>query len=167
VKYDAFLANDRTLADPEVIPAEPGGKILLRVINSSSMSAYHLDLGALSGELIAVDGFRIHPVAGQRFPITVAQRLDIRIAIPHVQAAYPVLAILEGERRQTGVVLRAGHAPVTRIPDIAPEASPALTLDLERRLRAAKPLARRKADRIHQVDLTGIMSFRRESASSW
>ncbi|MGH6841784.1 MAG: multicopper oxidase domain-containing protein, partial [Methylocella sp.] len=51
VKYDAFLANDRTLADPEVIKVEPGGSILLRVINSSSMSAYHLDLGALSGEL--------------------------------------------------------------------------------------------------------------------
>ena len=25
VKYDAFLANDRTLADPEVIKVEPGG----------------------------------------------------------------------------------------------------------------------------------------------
>jgi len=69
VKYDAFLANDRTLADPEVIQVEPGGSILLRVINSSSMSAYHLDLGALSGKLIAVDGFRVHPIAGQRFPM--------------------------------------------------------------------------------------------------
>ena len=46
VKYDAFLANDRTLADPEVVKVEPGGRVLLRVINSSSMSAFHLDLGA-------------------------------------------------------------------------------------------------------------------------
>ena len=46
VKYDAFLANDRTLADPEVIKVEPGGRVLLRIINSSSMSAYHIDLGA-------------------------------------------------------------------------------------------------------------------------
>jgi FtsP/CotA-like multicopper oxidase with cupredoxin domain len=157
VKYDAFLTNDRTLADPEVIQVEPGGSILLRVINSSSMSAYHLDLGALSGELIAVDRFRVHPIAGQRFPIIVSQRLDIRIVIPHAPAAHPVLAILEGERRQTGVVLLAGRAPVTRIPEIAPLPSPALTLDLERRLRATEPLAPRKADRIHQVDLTGVM----------
>jgi FtsP/CotA-like multicopper oxidase with cupredoxin domain len=57
VKYDAFLANDRTLADPEVIQVEPG-RDLLRVIDSSAMSAYHLDLGALRGKLIAVDGFR-------------------------------------------------------------------------------------------------------------
>jgi FtsP/CotA-like multicopper oxidase with cupredoxin domain len=157
VKYDAFLANDRTLADPEVIQIEPGGPILLRVINSSSMSAYHLDLGALSGKLIAVDGFRVHPVAGQRFPIAVSQRLDIRIAIPHAPAAHPVLAILEGERRQTGVILLAGRAPVTRIPESASMPSPALNLDLERRLRATEPLAPRKADRVHQVDLTGNM----------
>ncbi len=157
VKYDAFLANSRTLADPEVIEVEPGSLVLLRVINSSSMSAYHLDLGALRGTLIAVDGFRIHPVAGRRFPIAVSQRLDIRIRIPHAPAAYPVLAILEGERRQTGVILRAGQTPVTRIPDIAPLPSPALNLDLERRLRAARPLTPRKADRIHQIDLTGNM----------
>ncbi|MGH6842332.1 MAG: multicopper oxidase domain-containing protein, partial [Methylocella sp.] len=70
---------------------------------------------------------------------------------------HPVLAILEGERSQTGVVLRAGRAPATRVPEIAPMLSPALTLDLERRLRAAEPLAARKADRIHRLDLTGNM----------
>jgi FtsP/CotA-like multicopper oxidase with cupredoxin domain len=154
---DAFLANDRTLADPEVIHVEPGREILLRVINSSAMSAYHLDLGALGGKLIGVDGFRIRPVAGQRFPIAIAQRLDVRIAIPRAAAAHPVLAILEGERRQTGVILLAGRAPVTRVPDSAPAPSPALTLDLERRLRAIEPLASRKADRIHEVNLTGNM----------
>src|SRR5262249_57034901 len=69
VTYDAFLANDRTLDDPEVVQVEPGGRVLLRIINSSSMSAFHIELGALDGELIAVDGFRIAPVAGRRFPI--------------------------------------------------------------------------------------------------
>ena len=82
VKYDAFLANDRTLRDPEVVKIEPGGRVLLRIINSSSMSAFHIDLGELEGELIAVDGFEIVPVTGRRFPIAVAQRLDIRLAIP-------------------------------------------------------------------------------------
>jgi FtsP/CotA-like multicopper oxidase with cupredoxin domain len=157
VKYDAFLANDRTLGDPEVVSVEPGGTILLRVINGSSMSAYHLSLGALNGELIAVDGFRVTPVIGRRFPITVAQRLDIRITIPRKPAAHPILAILEGERSQTGVILKAGGASVSRVPDMAAAASPALTLDLERSLRATQPLTPRKADRVHQVDLTGEM----------
>ena len=158
VKYDAFLANDRTLGDPEVVKIEPGGRVLLRIINSSSMSAFHIDLGELEGELIAVDGFEVVPVAGRRFPIAVAQRLDIRLAIPSAAASYPVLAVLEGENKQTGIVLRAGNASIARIPDTAAMASSALTLDLERRLRAAAPLKPRKADRRHTLNLTGNMA---------
>jgi FtsP/CotA-like multicopper oxidase with cupredoxin domain len=158
VTYDAFLANDRTLDDPEVVKVEPGGRVLLRIINSSSMSAFHIDLGQLDGELIAVDGLRVAPVVARRFPIAVAQRLDIRLAIPRAAAAHPVLAVLEGEARQTGIVLRAGNAPVDRIAGEAAQPSGALTLELERRLRAAAPLAQRKADRVHTINLTGEMA---------
>jgi FtsP/CotA-like multicopper oxidase with cupredoxin domain len=158
VKYDAFLANDRTLGDPEVVKVEPGGRVLLRVINASSMSAFHVDLGALDGELIAVDGFPIAPVVARRFPIAVAQRLDIRLALPRGAAAHPVLAVLEGDNKQTGIILRAADAPIARIPDTASTASPALTLDLESRLRAASPLKPRKADRTHTLNLTGTMA---------
>src|SRR5512133_2299122 len=118
VKYDAFLANDRTLADPEVVKVEPGGRVLLRVINSSSMSAFHVDLGQIDGELIAVDGFRVAPVPGRSFPIAVAQRLDIRVTIPRGSDAYPILAVLEGERKQTGIVLVTGNAPIARVPEL-------------------------------------------------
>ena len=158
VKYDAFLANDRTLADPEVIKVEPGGRVLLRIINSSSMSAYHIDLGPLDGELVAVDGFAVAPVKGRNFPIAVAQRLDIRLAIPRTPASHAVLAVLEGDRKQTGVILAAGNAPVARIPDLAKVPSTALTLDLEGRLRALRPLTPRKADRVHTINLTGDMA---------
>src|SRR5208282_2039231 len=119
----------------------------LRFINGSSMSAFHIDLGQLEGDLIAVDGIKIQPVRGRTFPITAAQRLDIALTIPKIAAAYPVLAVLEGERRQTGVVLQAGKGQVTRISGMAGAASPPLTLDLERSLRATEPLADRKADR--------------------
>jgi FtsP/CotA-like multicopper oxidase with cupredoxin domain len=157
VKYDAFLANDRTLADPAVVKVEPGARVLLRVINSSAMSAYHLDIGRLDGTLIAVDGFRVQPVRARRFPITVAQRLDILLNVPRAPAAYPVLAVLEGERNQTGIVLQAGNARIARVADTAVAASPALTLDLEGRLRAAQALTPRKADRMHTLNLTGAM----------
>ena len=166
VKYDAFLANDRTLADPEVVKVEPGGRVLLRIINSASMSAFHLDLGQLDGELIAVDGFRTAPVKARRFPIAVAQRLDIRLTIPRGSAAYPVLAVLEGENKQTGIVLVAGGAPIARIPNEASMASSALTLDLESRLRALSPLKPRKADRVHIINLTGEMTGYRWSLNN-
>jgi FtsP/CotA-like multicopper oxidase with cupredoxin domain len=158
VKYDAFLANFRTLADPEIVKVEPGGRVLLRVINGSSMSAFHVGLGALDGELIAVDGFAIEPIRGHDFPVAVAQRLDIRLELPSGPGAYPVLAQLEGERSQTGIILVAAGGPVARIPDAAEAPSGALTLDLERTLRAQKPLTERKADRIHILNLTGEMA---------
>jgi FtsP/CotA-like multicopper oxidase with cupredoxin domain len=158
VKYDAFLANDRTLADPEVVKVEPGGKVLLRVINASSMTNFHIELGQLRGELVAVDGFPIVPQLGRRFPLADAQRLDIRLALPRAPAAYPILALVEGERRQTGIILAAGRAAVTRVPETTEPPSPALTLDLERRLRAAKPLQPRKPDRSYTLNLTGEMA---------
>jgi FtsP/CotA-like multicopper oxidase with cupredoxin domain len=158
VTYDAFLANDRTLADPAVIKVEPGGEVLLRVINASAMSSYHFDLGRLDGRLIAVDGTFVHPITGRRFPIAVAQRLDIKLPIPRGAAAYPLLATVEGERSRTGIVLAAGKAPIARIPAQAATAAPAITMDLEKRLRAVKPFKPRKPDRVHNIDLTGDMS---------
>jgi FtsP/CotA-like multicopper oxidase with cupredoxin domain len=155
VKYDAFLANYRTLADPEVVKVEPGGEVLLRIINASSMTNYHIELGQLQGRLIAVDGFPIVPQTGRRFPIADAQRLDIRLALPRSPAAYPILALVEGERRQTGIVLAAGRADITRVPETTDRPSPALTLDFEHRLRAAAPLRPRKPDRIHTLNVTG------------
>ncbi|MGZ3291266.1 MAG: multicopper oxidase family protein, partial [Xanthobacteraceae bacterium] len=104
-----------------------------------------------------MDGFRVAPVIARRFPIAVAQRLDIRLAIPRAPATHPVLALLEGDTKQTGIVLQAGRGPVVRIPDTAGATSPALTLDLESRLRALKPLKPRKPDRVHTLDLTGEM----------
>ena len=72
------------------------------------MSNHHVDLGQLKCELIAVDGFPTAPVVASRFPIAVAQRLDIRLTLPREPTAHPVLAVLEGDRRQTGIVLAAG-----------------------------------------------------------
>jgi hypothetical protein len=101
---------------------------------------------ALNGELIAVDGFQVAPVTARRFPIAVAQRLGHPFDDAG-RSRSPVLAVLEGENRQTGIILRAGEAPIARIPDTAATASSALTLDLEGRLRErnrsrrARPIA--------------------------
>jgi FtsP/CotA-like multicopper oxidase with cupredoxin domain len=158
VKYDAFLANRRTLADPEIVKVEPGGAILVRIINGSAMSGYHIDLGELEGDLVAVDGHDVAPVRGRRFPIAVAQRLDVDLTLPNGSGVYPLLAILEGERSQTGIILAAGAIEIRRVPDLADKAAGPLTLDLEKRLRAASPLAPRPADRTHILDLTGDMA---------
>jgi FtsP/CotA-like multicopper oxidase with cupredoxin domain len=157
VKYDAFLANDRTLADPQVVTVEQGGLVLLRVINGSAMSNFHIDLGDLDADLIAVDGCPVVPVRSRILPITTAQRLDIRLTVPQSAAAYPILAKPEGERQQTGIILRAGQGQISRISESAEAASPPLMLGLESSLRAAAPLKPRAADRSYTLNLTGSM----------
>ena len=121
VHYDAFLANDRTLADPQIVRVERGGHIRLRVINGASSSQFWVDLGDLAGRVVATDGHPVHPVAGNRFPLAMAQRLDILIDLPGA-GAFPILARLEGDGRQTGIILATPGGQIPRIADGAPAA---------------------------------------------
>src|SRR5258707_1091725 len=83
---DAFLANDRTLTDPDVVRVERSGRVRLRIINGASSSQFWIDLGTLTGNVLAVDGHSVRPVAGQRFPMAMAQRLDLLIDLPRTGA---------------------------------------------------------------------------------
>jgi FtsP/CotA-like multicopper oxidase with cupredoxin domain len=156
VEYDAFLANDRTLADPEVVRVERGGRVRLRIINGASSSQFWIDLGTLTGRVVATDGHDVYPVQGRRFPISMAQRLDILIDVPATRA-YPILAQLEGTARQTGLVLATAGAPIPRMADAAQKPAPPVTNSLEMRLVATQPLAARRPDLVHTVSLNGGM----------
>jgi FtsP/CotA-like multicopper oxidase with cupredoxin domain len=155
VNYDAFLANDRTLSDPEIVRVERSGRVRLRIINGASASQFWIDLGGLVGRVIATDGRAVHPVAGSRFPIPTAQRLDILIDLPRV-GAFPILARLEGTGRQTGIVLVTSGAQISRIADSA-HTAPAVDNSLEGRLTAVQPLSQRRADVVHAIALGGGM----------
>jgi FtsP/CotA-like multicopper oxidase with cupredoxin domain len=156
VRYDAFLANDRTLADPEIVHVERDGRIRLRVINGASSSQFWIDLGELVGHVVATDGHPVHPVAGSRFPIAMAQRLDILIDLPGA-GAFPILVQLEGEGRQTGIVLATPCAPIPQIADRA-QAAPPVDNSLEVRLAAVEPLLPRPADIVQTISLSGSMT---------
>jgi FtsP/CotA-like multicopper oxidase with cupredoxin domain len=154
--YDAYLANDRTLDDPQVVRVERGGRVRLRVINAAASTAFWLDLGALTGTVIAVDGTLVRPIAGNRFPLAEAQRLDIEVIVP-AGGVSPVLAQRVGDRLQTGIILAARGAGVVKV--AASAATPAGPTDpeLELRLTALQPLAERPIDVRHRVVATGSM----------
>jgi FtsP/CotA-like multicopper oxidase with cupredoxin domain len=157
IDYDAFLANDRTLADPEVIRTEPGGRIRLRLINGASATQFWVDLGALTGTVVAVDGHPVRPVRLTRFPLAIAQRLDVLIDLPG-NGAHPIFAQVEGKRARTGIVLAASGASVSRLAAEAEENAPPVDLSLERRLEAVTPLSPRAPDATHRVICAGAMA---------
>ena len=155
IAFDAYLANDRTLEDPEVVGVAPGGQLRLRIINAAAATNFLIDLGRLTGELIAVDGAGIVPLRGKLFDLAIAQRLDIRITLPKERAAFPILARREADRAQTGILLAAKDAPISKIPLLGVEGARPLNLALERRLQALAPLSPRPADRNILLRLTG------------
>lgn len=157
IDFDAYLANDRTLDDPEVFAVERGGRVRLRIINGGAATAFTIDLGDLQGALTAVDGQEVEPVVGKRFPIAQGQRLDIVIRLPADGKALPILALREGAVERTGFVLRPPGAAVTRISAAGRDKAPVLDVALEGRLKAKTPLAARKADKTVALDLTGDM----------
>jgi FtsP/CotA-like multicopper oxidase with cupredoxin domain len=157
VNYDAFLANDHTFANPEVVRTELAGRIRLRLINGASSTQFWIDLGALTGTVIAADGHPVRPLRATRLPLAMAQRLDVLIDLPGL-GPYPIFAQVEGKRARTGIILAASSAPMSRLAAEAEDNAPAVDLSLERRLEAVNPLAPRAPGVTHRVILAGAMA---------
>ena len=157
--WDAYLANDRTLSDPEVVQVERGGRIRLRVINAAAATVFWIDAGAAPARLVAVDGHAVQPLSGTRFGLAMGQRLDLEIDLPNEGGAWPILALREGARERTGLILATQGAEIRRIDSMAEAEAPAFDTDLaqESRLTAAEALSDRPVDRSHMVMLGGAM----------
>jgi FtsP/CotA-like multicopper oxidase with cupredoxin domain len=158
IEYDAYLANDRTLDDPEIVRVEAVGRIRLRIINGATATAFTIDLGSVEGTLIAVDGQDIAPLKGRRFPIAMGQRLDIRLELPRTKQAFPILALREGAPERTGIILAPANAPIEKLASAGRAAGPVVDLNLEQSLRTARPLVSRQPDKHFTMALVGSMA---------
>ena len=157
VEFDAYLANERTLDDPEVIRVEPGARVRLRVINAAASTNFVIDAGSLTAEVVAVDGNPVAPVPVRHAPITMAQRVDILLRVPNEQGAWPVLALREGAMQRAGLVLATKRGELRKIPGHGMHETGALDMAFEAGLRAAKPLPARQPGLVKILELTGKM----------
>lgn len=159
IEYDAYLANDRTLDDPEVARVERGGRVRLRLINAATATSFIVDTGALTAQVLAVDGNPVLPVEGTQFPLAMGQRLDLLLKLPRGEGVYPVLARREGETQRTGIILATAKAGVVKLASQGQRKAAVAGLDLEVKLRAKQPPARRPADRSHTVTLGEVPPY--------
>lgn len=157
IEYDAYLANDRTLSDPEVHRVERRGRVRLRVINGATATAFTIDPGQLGGQIIAVDGQDIVPQAARPFPLAMGQRVDFHLNVPKEGGAFPILALREGAVQRTGVILATPGAHVGRMAETGDVAGPILSLDSEALVAAASHHSASPADRRFTVNLFGNM----------
>lgn len=157
VDYDAYLANDRTLDDPEVVSVEKGGRVRLRIINGATTTGFTIDTGSLAATVLSVDGNAVRPVLGKTFPLSMGQRIDLLVEIPKEGGVFPILALRESAIERTGILLVTKGAAVKKISGEGQTASKLLDLSLEQRLVAVTPLAARKPDRKLVLELGEIM----------
>ena len=168
VKYDALLANRRTVHDPDVMKVNPGDTVLLRIIAASCETDFFIDTGSLDAELLAVDGQPIQPLRGNFFQLAIAQRIDLRVTIPKAISSttssgvvFPITMQGEGTTLTCGVVLTTGStsdsAAKSALPKTASMTTAALDNTQEMRLRATAPLVTKKIDRTLPAELTGTM----------
>ncbi len=154
ISYDAMLANDRTLDDPEILRADKDGKLRLRIINASAATNVWIDLGSLQGLLIAVDGNTIAPFKGSKFPLAIAQRADLRLELPPGSGSWPILFQAEGDPLRSGIIIQTGDGKIEKLSDQG-TAGAALDLALEAQLKSAAQIVDEPVDHRELVTLTG------------
>ena len=153
VRYDAYLANDRALDDPEVVQVEKGGRVRVRIINGGTATAFFISTPGLVSKVIAVDGMPCQPVQSQLYPLAQGQRIDLLADIPKEGGAFPVLAQVEDAVFLTGIVLATPGAAVARRSATVEQKQGMVDLAFEMGLRALKPLAAKPPDKSFAVML--------------
>lgn len=153
VKYDAFLANDRTLDDPDVVKVDKGGSVRLRIINGGTATAFFISTPGLQSRCIAVDGNPCQPAAQVSYPLAQGQRIDLVVDIPLQGGAFPILAQVEGDRFVTGIMLATAGASIAKALTTADQPQAATDLTFEAQLRATRPLAEKSANQSFMVML--------------
>jgi FtsP/CotA-like multicopper oxidase with cupredoxin domain len=154
VRYDAYLANDRTLDDPEIVMVEKGSRVRLRIINGGTATAFFVSANGLRSRCIAVDGSPCQPLKQPSYPLAQGQRIDLLLEIPKQGGAFPVFARVEGGARfVTGLVLATAGANVTKVAATSDKSHGMVGLGFERQLRATAPLAVKRPDKRFLVHL--------------
>ena len=144
VRYDAYLANDRTFDDPEVVTVEKGGRVRLRIINGGTATAFFVSTSGLASSCIAVDGSPCQPVRQPSYPLASGQRIDLLVQIPRQGGTFQIAARVEAARFITGIVLATTGAPITKLTALADRPQGMVGVGFEAQLRATTPLATKR-----------------------
>lgn len=159
VKYDAYLTNYHSPDKPQVQTVSAGGEVRLRFINGAASSNFWVNIGALQGKIIAVDGQDVKPYPINKFPLAMGQRVDVIVNIPAHGGTYPIIGQVEGLSQQTGLILTTNTAKNLTIAENVANVAPAVNNQLDMQLTPlhSVPIAAKKVKNI-TLTLGGDMS---------
>lgn len=177
ISFRYFLANGRAFDDPETVVVKPGQTIRLRMVSSTAMTSFKVDLGVLSGHAIATDGQYVKPLPGSIFWVGIAQRLDVLVTIPEDgdDTLFPIRALGEGasESMQCGLVFVMEGTPKPmpgKYPTMSGEIAGWMDVEQELRLRAFTSLPAVVGNQRtvkYTLNITGDNGFNSLNRRSW
>ena len=113
VRYPTHLINGRPAAEPMTVDGRPGQRVLLRLINAGSDTAYRVAVGGHRLTVTHCDGFPVRPVEVDSLILGMGERYDVVITAR--DGAFPIVAVPEGKPEPAGfAVLRTSSGPAPR-----------------------------------------------------
>ena len=79
VAYDAFLINGRPTA---TIPARPGERLRVRIVNAAASTYFYLGIGKGPLRIVAADGVDVVPLETDRLLVALAETYDLVVDVP-------------------------------------------------------------------------------------
>jgi FtsP/CotA-like multicopper oxidase with cupredoxin domain len=105
IAYDAFLINGQSQSG---LPAKPGERVLLRIVNAGASTYFHLSSGAGPLTVVASDGMPVVPVEVNRLLVGMAETYDLILTMPAEPAAVEFRATAHDGSGHASVVLGEG-----------------------------------------------------------
>jgi FtsP/CotA-like multicopper oxidase with cupredoxin domain len=118
IGYDAFLANGKR--DSQLVEAQPGQRIRVRIINAAASSYFYLGFGGQNMKVIASDGMDVDPVDAKEILIGMAETYDLLVELPEPKN-YQLLATSQDGTGSASVWIGKGDkvfAPVKTLPGL-------------------------------------------------
>ena len=156
VTYPLYLVNGRTPTDPDVLSAQPGQRVRLRLINAGADTVFDVALADHEFTVTHSDGYPVTPVPTASVRLGMGERYDAIVTLG--DGVFPLVAAPVGKNGLSRALLRTGAGSVPP-QDYRPDglAGDPLTVG---QLRAAPgaALPARDPDSTQNVLLSGAMS---------
>ncbi len=155
VVYPHYLINGRAPDAPVTLTGRPRQRVRIRLVNAASDTAFRIALGGHRLTVTHTDGFPVTPTTCDALVLGMGERADVTVDLG--DGVFPLVAVAEGKSGQGVAVVRtgAGSPPAATVHPAELDLRVLLTGGLSPA--DAVKLERRKADRVHRLELGGSM----------
>jgi FtsP/CotA-like multicopper oxidase with cupredoxin domain len=110
VDYSLYVINGRAPADPDVLTAEPGQKVRLRIINAAADSVFDVALAGHQLLITHTDGYAVNPVPTSLLRLGMGERYDAVVTLE--DGVFPFVARRYGKPGLARALVRTGAGTV-------------------------------------------------------